>query len=316
MAIAFGGYLYRLEADIPPMRHAIKSETSFYRGAMFAILSAMSSGIMLPLGKRNATSDGFLSFLFEVTLIASVVSSPWLLRRAGVVSFWKHPKRLRGFFLHSFASVLALSLLWSGTSQVSAAVAGFLSNTHVLFAVALSILFLKDRPGRRTIAGGGLIVLGIILMRGGEGNDWGAFFDFDWAWFLIIASAATFAVADLLIKQTAAGSDMYAYLAVRNIVMMASFGVLCLVFGSHIEWANLLRPSLMTTAVLGIIGSRLFFNLSLEHISLSHSALIFQVQPLFVALFSWIFYRELPQNYEWLGGLVIMSGVMVVMRRH
>jgi drug/metabolite transporter (DMT)-like permease len=293
-----------------------KPVTNFARGAIFAILSAMSSGIMLPLGKRNATADGFLSFLFEVTLIASIVSSPWLLRRSGLSSIWLHPKRLQGFWLHSMACVLALSLLWSGTSQVSAAVAGFLSNTHVLFAVALSIIFLSDRPGRRTIAGGVLILLGITLMRGGETGDWSAFFDFDWAWFLIIASSAAFATADLIIKQTASGSDMYSYLAARNIVMMLCFGILCLSFGTHVEWSNLLKPSLMTTAILGIIGSRLFFNLSLQHISLSHAALIFQIQPLFVALFSWIFYRELPQNHEWLGGLVIMSGVILVMRRH
>jgi drug/metabolite transporter (DMT)-like permease len=285
----------------------------FRWGAAFAVLSAVSSGIMLPLGKPNAAAAGPAEFLLGICAVAALVSAPALLRANAFQQLFASRKVGLGFVAHVGFSAAALFLLWTGTSRINPAVAGVLSNLHVIFAVVLSFAVLGEPIGRRTLAGGVLIVGGLFVMRGSETGIGQFFMEFSIDWMLVIASAALFALSDLAIKMTALKVDMYSYLAQRNLLLTVIFGLMCLGAGESVEWHRLLEMRTIATGILGIICSRLFFNLALQKISLSRASLIFQVQPLFVLFFAYLLYRELPTSDELLGGMVIMSGVTLVL---
>ena len=67
-------------------------------------------------------------------------------------------------------------------------------------------------------------------------------------------------------------------------------------------------------ALVGPVLARTLYMYALRHIDVSRAALVNQTQPLFVALFSAIALSTLPTRREWVGGILIVAGCLMLVR--
>jgi O-acetylserine/cysteine efflux transporter len=96
-----------------------------------------------------------------------------------------------------FAFGLQFSLLFAGMAAgMPAGLSSLVIQSQVFFTIALAALYLKEHPGRHQIAGAliaatGLVLVALYLPRGGTLLGF----------FLVLAAAAAWAIANLLIKR-------------------------------------------------------------------------------------------------------------------
>jgi drug/metabolite transporter (DMT)-like permease len=126
------------------------------------------------------------------------------------------------------------------------------------------------------------------------------------------SSAALFGVTEVFAKRAVAGLHPVPLNFIRN-TLIALFSLLVLIWrGNPLfefkgSWWYLLALCLM-----GPIGSRLFFLSALSHIEVSKAVLINQLQPIHVAILSFAMLGMIPGLREWIGGILILSGCIVM----
>jgi drug/metabolite transporter (DMT)-like permease len=104
-----------------------------------------------------------------------------------------------------------------------------------------------------------------------------------------------------------------AFLFYRNLFTV--FIMLLLIF---IQGKSFYIPDTITlvfafgAAMLLPIFGRLTFLEAMRRINISRAVLITQSTPLFTALFAYIILNSVPTPTEWLGGAVIIAGVIIV----
>ncbi|HUS23761.1 MAG TPA: DMT family transporter [Candidatus Binatia bacterium] len=163
VALVIGGILLVQDA-----RAAHADARALRRGLLHAVASvfAMALGVVLakPLLERH-------DFLWTVTLrlvggaggllLFTAASGRLAQVRAafGGVRHW--PQVIAGSVLGSYVSMM----LWlAGYKYTRASIAAVLNETTVLFILALAVLFLGERVGRRQLAGSAVAVAGVVLV--------------------------------------------------------------------------------------------------------------------------------------------------------
>ena len=108
------------------------------------------------------------------------------------------------------------------------------------------------------------------------------------------------------------GIDSATLLALRFLVAAIALWAYFLIFNRSA--IRISRKQLAVTAALGIAGYGVFSNLvfkALETTPASITGLLFFSYPVFVLLIDWLITRERPESHLWLGGIMILCGIIV-----
>ncbi|VAW66902.1 hypothetical protein MNBD_GAMMA09-3121 [hydrothermal vent metagenome] len=189
--------------------------------------------------------------------------------------------------------------------QVSTVAIGMLSLfTYPVITVVLEAFFNKKRVSFVDVIAAVLVLLGVLIMvkedlhqldsDAVQGVFWG------------VISALLFSVRNLLQKYCfpSVPSDR---LILHQVIVVA---VLLFVFIDFSSVARLQVNDWFMLILLGAISTAAAHSLlsfSLKHISAKSTAMISCLQPLFAAVFAWLFLSETPTQSVVLGGLIIIS---------
>lgn len=224
-------------------------------------------------------------------------------------------RKLKGVSLHTtgyaaLQGALLLGVFVSityGLKTTSTSNAGFLVSLTVIFVPILSAVFMRQRMKPQLTAGISLAIAGIGLltlkmplsMQPGD--------------ILCIAAAFLYAVYVLVTSR-----------AVRKKVDMFQLGILQLAFtgGYGFVLAFLLeKPSLphslngwLSVGALAVVCSAFCYiaqPLAQRYTSPARAGLIFALEPVFAALFGYLFADEVLGMQGYIGALLVMSGVLV-----
>lgn len=204
-----------------------------------------------------------------------------------------------------------------GLRYTSPARAGFITGLNVVLVPLLG-LFFGQRPSKRAIAGVALAVVGLTIL------SWGC----QLPWFGCtagVASTPAQRAGDLLILVCALAFAMHIVAVSRwatSLPVVSLNGVQLIVTALLASVATLLTeaipvPSLSVWGAalfLGVIASALVFGLQLmlqRYTTATHTALIFALEPVFAALFSWLWIDEALTWAVALGGGLMLLGVVV-----
>lgn len=225
--------------------------------------------------------------------------------------FFKRLRKITGETLR-YGALLGLVLfavfafIMFGLHSTSTSNAGFLVSLTVIFVPVLSALVLKERPSKQVIAGVVLAITGIGL--------------------LTLNSRLTLKPGDLLCILAAL---MYAvYILVTGIASRKcdalNLGILQLGFAGGIGLlfsAIFEAPRLpasgegwMAVLVLGVVCSAFGFvaqPIAQKHTTPSHTGLIFSLEPVFAALFGYLFAAEVLPVKGYIGAALVLAGVLV-----
>lgn len=245
--------------------------------------------------------------------IAAAALSPWLLRRGAL------DRRLlgSGVLLGVILFVAFATQTW-GLARTTPSRSGFITGLYVVFVPLVSRL-LGDRLPPRIVAAVALSVAGLTVLTWGCEIPGLGCSTFETALperamgdrFTLLCALAN-GVYVLGISRWTRGVSVLA----MNAVQLAVVAVLAAASAAALE-----RPiPIPSPAALGAIVflaavSIITFSLMLlaqPHTDPSRASLIYSLEALFAALFSWMWLNEVPSAALWLGGSLMTAAVLIL----
>ena len=194
-----------------------------------------------------------------------------------------------------------------GLRSTSPSYSAFITSLSVLLVPLLGLLIFRHRPRTQTVAGVILATLGLFFLllrtadlklQAGDG--------------LTLICAVMFAFHILLLGRFVSVSD-YRQLM---LVQVAGTAILCTLMGPVVEtpfiaWNSTIVLYLMMTGVVATAFALFVQAWAQRHTTANHAALIFSLEPFFAALFAFWILGQILTAREWVGGVLILAGILV-----
>jgi drug/metabolite transporter (DMT)-like permease len=285
---------------------------SYTKGYLLAILAAFFSACSISVGKAvllTAEPLRFTCFLFICACFFNLFTVLPSDKRKLIRSLNRHSWDL--ILLQAGLSFFAVWWLWWGVSYLDPTVAAFLSRFQTPATVLLGILLLGERLRSKEILGVILVFCGIFILRYKAGVE------FSRGFLLVLGSALCFGVAEVVARKGVLEVEPSVFAFVRNSIVTLLLVLLNLGWGLP-KLADFGRLWYLTpvAALTGPFLARLTFLYALTRVEVSKASILNQTQPLFVAILAFTFLQTIPTLREWIGGIFILGGcIMMIIHR-
>jgi len=216
---------------------------------------------------------------------------------------------LRIVILGLFGMTIYQFCLNAGEITVTAAIASFILAQIPVFTTVLAIFFLNEKIHRAGWIGLAVSVFGVGIIAVGEMEH----AQFDWGVIYIMVSVVSAAIYMVTAKPLLARTSSLHITA--YIIWVGTIGLL--IFTPQL-WHDLHHASRNATLAgiyLGIFPTTiayLTYNYALKQIPASVSATTLYVVPFVAIILGWIFLDEIPTWLAFCGGLISLSGAIMV----
>ncbi len=206
----------------------------------------------------------------------------------------------------------------TGLRYTTPARAGFITGLNVVLVPFLGRIW-GERPPRQALAGVGIAVLGLLML------SWGCHLPgFTCAatnniapqqWLgdtLVLLCAFAFAMHIVAVGRWAIRLPVVAVNTVQLLVVTVLAAITSLLMERPLPIPD--RAVWTSALYLGLVATALVFALQLKlqrYTSSTHTALIFALEPVFAALFSWLWIGEVITGAIMVGGAIMLLGVTV-----
>jgi len=207
-----------------------------------------------------------------------------------------------GFFIGIFL-FLGYAFQTVGLKYTTPANAGFITGLSVVIVPFLSSVILKAKPGRNVIIGIILATIGLLFLSFQE-------FKISYGDFLILLCALSFAMHIILVGKYSPKMDTFLITTVQ-IGTVALFSLFFSFTESSFEFNIVILEALIITAIFATVLAFLIQNAAQKHVSPTHTALIFAMEPVFAAVCSYIIISEVFTIRKIIGCLFILLGMII-----
>lgn len=280
-------------------------------GYILTVLSSISTAGVVVLGKWVMTSGDPLLRGGLVVFIAGLMLLIGTLFKTGLAGFremsaiaWRYT------VLYSLVSIVALAAFWSGLSLVEVDKVGFIGRLQIVVIFILGVVFLKEQFHKLEMAAATIVLSGMVVLYNTFPSQMSLGF-----WIMLISSFS-FGVVEVLAKITVRHCEPFLFNTIRNIAAGAALIVWAFIRGTTDfdmgwDWFRI-----VCMAFLGPVCGRIFYLYALKYADVTKTALVSQVQPVFVVILAMMFLREFPTCMELLGGGLIITGCALVILFH
>lgn len=210
-----------------------------------------------------------------------------------------------GVTLGIFLFLSYLFQMW-GIKFTTASNAGFITGLNVVLVPIFSILFFRDHPRIASLIGVSFATFGLFLLSGGNFANLNRG---DWL-VLICAVAVTFQV--ILTGKYAPKHNIYLLTATQ----LSTVSVLSILF-AYLD--GFVFPEMRTETIFILLYLALFgtvytflMQTSMQRFTTAtRTALVFSLEPVFAALFAYFIGNEILTMIGWIGGFLIIAGMLV-----
>jgi drug/metabolite transporter (DMT)-like permease len=294
------------------------SETN--RGTILAVLSGISAGVTVVIGKMAAAKVSSLVYVLLLSFISGLIAAVLQLiqkRKIEVVP----EGALTSFYGHVMCSFMAIWSFWEGTRFLEAQVASFSVRIELAFVLLFSWLWFKERFSRWEWFGAIMIVVGTAVLGVNlQAIHAGLLSEvFSRGGLLMLASGVSFGGAEIFANQISKASHgrmSSSSLVVWRSLSLSGLYAVCVVMQNtevHVSWDDLAQIS--AAALLGPFFARIFFMEALPKIGLGRSSLISQVEPVVTSLVAYYALSESVTAVEWWGSAIILVGTVFIFFR-
>ena len=276
-----------------------------YRYPLILLLVTVVWGMTFPVLK---VATGVLSGV-EITTLRFCIAALCMLPFVRGISFaaWRD-----GFWLGALA-LFSMAAQAYGLQFIASNRSAFLTSLNVLMVPMLGLL-MGGRPGWLIFVAAALACLGIGMMSyDGEAHLW--------ADAATLLAALAYAVYTMGMSARARLHKAVA-LATAQIWCMAAMGVLWMLLDSGPARVLALPTALNLEVLLGLLflgafaSAATFFlqALAQTHVSAEQAAIIYAMEPVFAALFAWIYLAEVMTPMAQAGAIVVVLAVVLSQR--
>jgi drug/metabolite transporter (DMT)-like permease len=194
-----------------------------------------------------------------------------------------------------------------GLRSTSPSNSAFITSLSVVLVPLLGFLLFRHKPVPQVILGVTLATLGLFLLLVDVGDLRIRTGDF-----LTFVCAILFGLQILLLSRFLTKIE-YAPLLLLQVLGSAVFCTLLVPFVEHpfIYWNFTLVLYLFITGVLATAGAFYVQARAQRLTTPNRAALIFSLEPFFAALFAYWILDHMLSPREWLGGVLVLSGILV-----
>ena len=277
------------------------------KGYTFTFISAVCSASVYGIGKWVT---GGVSPITNIALSFSIATLAM-----GVLMFpsreWRELSRCsaKGWLWASFftiGSIAALMAMWTGIKHLDPTVASFIGRLQTVVAVFLGVLLLKERLRAVEIMGGALVLVGIIIIRATLEMELDR-----WFW-VMVCSGVLWGTTESMAAMALRYISPVPLNFVRNVVVALFYLVLAFFQNEPLFALGKYWWGIIAVALGGPILARLFYLHAVKRIGVSKTALINQSQPIYVSVIALVVLGTIPTPREWLGGILILAGCIVM----
>lgn len=258
-----------------------------------------SSYLFMKVGLETVSSFSLVALRFGIAFVVCAIVFFKQIRSIHFVTL-KY-----GFILGFLLFVVSASVIL-GLKTTSASNAGFLASLTVIFIPLLSIVLFRDRLSYRLIISSLVAMIGIGLLT--LNNQFTINFGD-----LLCILAALFYAFHIIVTGMAAKVANTLQLGILQLGFAGGFGVLfALIFekpqlpSTKESWIAVLMLSIVCSAFGYIIQA-----IAQKYTTPTHTGLIFSLEPVFSALFAYLFMNEALPLKGYIGALLILSGVIL-----
>jgi drug/metabolite transporter (DMT)-like permease len=277
-------------------------------GDLYALSCALVCGLGNIMAKTALEGMSVELFNLYFYFLGFIISSFSLLKRNSRaeiinISF----KVLALIFFLAILFTTAMYLFLTSLKLIEPATVSFLSRFEVIMTVVLAYIILKERLLFIEIIGGLIALAGVFILKFKTNMV------VSYAATLMIISSFFFAVAEIIIKKNIAKLGTARFLFYRNMFVTFIMFIILPISGHrlYIPDINTLLLILGAAILLPVLGRGTYME-ALQRINISRAVLITQSTPLFTALFAFVILYTYPPAIEWLGGGLIIAGVVLV----
>jgi drug/metabolite transporter (DMT)-like permease len=296
-----------IETQAPPSQ---TSATVVLTAMSFAVLALAFSSIFITKLEHAEVSPLVIAFYRMAMATMLLIPAALTFKRKEIFAFTSKEfllLALGGFFLalHFGAWISSLKYIPIATSVV-------LVNSHPLFVVIASYLFLGDKPSRRSVAGTIVGVIGmIIISKDGLSNA-----EFALKGDLLAITGALAVVGYFII-----GSKVRSRVSLLGYV--TPLYLVCSLF--LFLWAILTESKFypygapvwsyfLALAIVPTILGHTVFNWAIKHVSPSTISLAFLGEPVLASVLAYFFFAQKPPVATFIGGALVLLGIYMTMQ--
>lgn len=254
----------------------------------------------------------FTKYAVEETLPFALVTYRFAI--AFVITFTIFRKKIMHTNKQTLFASFILGILLCGTfssfgfamQTANPASAGFLMATTVIFVPLITMMFTRKLPSRQIAIGTVVTLIGLMLfsLKGSIEIEIGM---------LLCLMTAILYAAHIVVNNYFAKKHDSLQLGIYQLGFTGVFGfILMLTFEpitypqTSTGWASMLLLAVICTAFGLVVQS-----LAQDATSAETTGFIFSLEPIFAAIFAYIFLGEVLRGQEWLGALLIFTGVLI-----
>ena len=262
--------------------------------------------VVVKLAVESTDPILFVGLRFGVGALALAALYPGRLARAGRATY------LAGALL-GLALLVGFAFQTVGLRATTPARAGFITGLSVVLVPLIDAAVFGRRLPRGALLGVLLSALGLAVLSAPltadelAGGDWRGDL-------LVLGCAVAFALHIVGVGHYAGRHDAAAITIAQVATVAALAGLVAWLAGAPAPPAGVWT----SIAYMGVVATALVFGLqnwAQIHTTSTHTALIFALEPVFAALFSALLYGEALTARAAVGGLLILAGMIIALRR-
>lgn len=288
-------------------------ESNVRLGYIFALLSAISFGLVSVIAKPLVSSINPLFLASFVYLISAVTLTP-------VAQKIKSKLERRDYYLiiliSFFGAVIAPSLYFTGLTHTSASDAALLANGEVFFSVLLAMIFFKEKLNSFGYISLVLILGGLMIVT--TNLDFSDFTlnQIHFQDMLIIIAMLFWALDNNLSRIIAQKLHSAKIVQIKSAIGgSALFLISVFWFKIPIDFDISQIPFVVLLGVVGFAASLYFFLNGLKHIGTIRTIVIFSLSSAFGLVSATIFLGEQISFYQIIAVVIMFVGVYIMNKK-
>jgi drug/metabolite transporter (DMT)-like permease len=215
----------------------------------------------------------------------------------------------RFFLIIGFLIAAATSMSFAAVTYLDPGTASLIARMNTIFALALSIFWLKERLRQGEKVGAIIAIIGVLIISFQKGDSSGLL----WlGTLLVLSSNFAYALHAAIVKRYGEEMDFTNFFLFR----MATSILFLLIFAAwrgEMVWPRgQVWGILLLAGTINVTVSRTLYYLVLRRLKLSIHTILLTLSPVVTILWSFVLFGQWPSKQGLLGGIVVIIGVFFV----
>jgi drug/metabolite transporter (DMT)-like permease len=222
---------------------------------------------------------------------------------------WQGFRRHAGFYLSvGLLVAVSTSMNYAAIAFIDPGMASLLGKTGILFGIALSIIWLRDRLNRQKTFGALIAVTGVFVIGFHSGGN----SPLSLGALLVLGSAFLYALHTAIVKRFGDDINFAEFFMHRLLTTTGALLALTLLSG---EW-SWPHPGiwllLLIVGSVDVVISRALYYAALRRLNMSTHTVILTLSPVIAVFWSMLLFNTWPTLQELIGGLAVLAGIAIV----